>query len=69
LGIFRGQKDYISSRSHLKGLNYALEGYNNNFIVEKVDEKRQLQVKMSRSQCKRDKPHIVAITFGATVFT
>jgi len=39
IGDFWRQKDYISSQSHLKGLNYALEGYINNFIVEKVDEK------------------------------
>ena len=44
---FWRQKDYISSRSHQKGLNYALEGYINNFIVEKVDEKLQLQQKFT----------------------
>jgi len=38
IGDFWRQKDYISSRSHL---NYALEGYINHFIVEKVDEKLQ----------------------------
>jgi len=59
IGDFWRQKDYISSRSHLKGLNYALEGYIDNFIVEKVDEMLQLQAKMYRSQCK---PHIVALT-------
>jgi len=37
IGDFWRQKDYISSRSHIKGLNYALEGYINNFIVENVD--------------------------------
>ena len=42
--IFWRQKDYISSRCHQKGLKYALEGYINNFIVEKVD-KLQLQNK------------------------
>jgi len=46
IGDFWRQKYYISSQSHLKGLNYALEGYINNFIVEKVDEKLQLQAKM-----------------------
>jgi len=29
----------------------VLEGYINNFIVEKVDENLQLQAKMYRSQC------------------
>ena len=48
---FWRQKYYISSRSHQKGLNYALEGYFNNFIVEKVD-KLQLQTKIYSSQCK-----------------
>jgi len=46
---------YIISKS-------PLEGFINNFIVEKVDEKLLLQAEMYRSQCKRDKPHIVAIT-------
>ena len=35
---FLETKDQISSRSHQKGLNYALEGYNH-FIVEKVSYK------------------------------
>jgi len=61
-GDFWRQKDNIPYRSHLKDLNYALEGYINNFIVEKVDEKLHLLAKMYRSQCKGDKPHIVAIT-------
>jgi len=34
---------YHLELSDLKGLNYALEGYINNFIVEKVDEKLKLQ--------------------------
>jgi len=42
IGDFRRQKDYIPSRNHQKGLNYALGGYINNFIVEKFDEKLQL---------------------------
>jgi len=42
IGDFWRQKDYISSQSPLKGLNYALECYINNFIVEKVDENLQL---------------------------
>jgi len=46
IGDFWRQKDYISSHSHLKGINYALEGYINNFTAEKVDEKLQLQAKM-----------------------
>jgi len=49
IGDFWRQKDLISSRSHLKGLIYALEGYINNFIVEKVDEKLQVLTKMYRS--------------------
>jgi len=37
--------------------------YINNFTVEKVNEKlQQLQAKMYRSQCKRDKLHIITIT-------
>ena len=64
INYFWRQKDYVSSQSHQKGLNYVLEGYINNFIVEKVDEKLQLQAKMYWSQCKRDKPHIVAITIS-----
>jgi len=44
---FWRQNDYISSQSHLKGLNWrvalealdnALESYINNFIVEKVSQ-------------------------------
>jgi len=62
IGDFWRQKDFISPRSQLKGLNYSFDGYINNFIVELVDDKLQLQAKMYRSQCKRDKPHIVAIT-------
>ena len=64
---FWRQKDQISSRSHQKGLNYALEGYINLFNVEKVDKKLQLQAKMFRSQCKRDKPHLDAITISDNI--
>jgi len=46
IGDFWRQEYYISSRSDLKGLNGALEGYINHFIVEKVTKKLQLQAKM-----------------------
>lgn len=59
---FWREKDKISSRSRQKGLHYALEGYINNFTVEKVDEKFILQAKIYRSQLKREKPHLVYIT-------
>jgi len=42
-----------SSQSQLNGINNALEGYINNFNITPG--------KMYRSQCKRDKPHLVAI--------
>ena len=64
---FWRQKDYISSRSHQKGLNCALEGYINNFIVEKVDEKLQLQTKIYRSQCKRYS--LVLFRFKRSLYT
>ena len=52
IDYFWAQNDFLSSRSQQKGLNYALEGYVNHFIVEKVDKKLNLQAKVHRSQCK-----------------
>lgn len=43
---FRRQRARISCRSHQRSLNYTLEGHINNFIIEKVDKKLQLQEKV-----------------------
>ncbi|KAK0132332.1 hypothetical protein N1851_032809 [Merluccius polli] len=61
---FWSQTEQISSRSHQKGLSYSMEGYVNDVIVETFGIKLQLQAKVYRSQCKREKPHLVAITIA-----
>ena len=44
-----------------------MEGYINNFIVEKVDEKLQLQTKIYRSQCTRYS--LVLFRFKRSLYT
>ncbi|KAK0143487.1 hypothetical protein N1851_018399 [Merluccius polli] len=61
---FWSQTEQISSRSHQKGLSYSMEGYVNDVVVETFGMKLQLQAKVYRSQCKREKPHLVAITIA-----
>ena len=61
---FWRKKDKISSRSVQKGLSYAMEGYINNFVIEKSEQKLQREAGIYRSQCKCDEPHLVAITIS-----
>lgn len=66
INSFWRQKKMISTRSHQKGLHYAMEAYVQNVNVVMVSDKRNvtLEARVYRSQCKREKPHSTVITFA-----
>jgi len=48
------------------GLKYAMEAYINDFKINLVDNKINLEARVYRSQYKREKPHVAVVTI--TVF-
>ncbi len=61
---FWSQKDHLSSRSIQMGLKYAVEGYIKDFKINLVGNKINLEARVYRSQCKREKPHVMVVTIA-----